>query len=407
MARIAAPIVETAPIQKEVPRPAPTRETGYLKTKEIGTSAKERDVGLLALGIVAQKGNDILKGKVATPESLQAIAETNPAEGEIAFFSYLFRSDIKPTGIGGQPITVEIGDQKVDITQIDGREGNVFKCKSGKEDVEVGVESFVTAQLESAFSSPEVRELFENNPNQLKVIDAYLKGLKGETKDANAIEDSILKDLALESGAIPVEVSKKWAEANKPTLSPEKVAELETALKELEGRTVTSPEDLSAISQIIIPENVNSTLTELAVSIKTKSAELEAVRGKIPPDEQAKLEIELLQLTQLQTVTTNVQDFFKASPQIIENFSGQVQRGEVGVETVRRFNVGLESNNPQIILEALQSEKNLPEAAVAEIKKAIDYMKIGKIGGGISFGFFLMMLWKAISGEGLLGAVGK
>lgn len=407
MARIAAPAVETVPTQKEAPRPAPTRETGYLKIKEIGTSPKEQDIRLLALGVVAQRGNEILKGKPATPESLQAIAEANPAEGEIAFFSYLFRSDIKPTGIGGQPITVEIGGQKVNITQINSREGDVFKCKSGNKDVEVDVESFLTAQLESAFSSSEVGELFKNNPNQLKVIDTYLKGLKGETKDANTFEDSLLKDLALESGSIPAEVTKKWADANKPTLSAEKVTELETALKGLEGRTVTSPEALSAICQIIIPENVNSSLAELAKSITTKTAELEKVKGTISEEEQAKLEIELVQLRQLQTLTTNVQDFFKGSPQIIENFSGQVQRGEVGVDTVRKLNVGLEKNDPNIIFEALQSVKNLPEAAVAEIKKAIDYMKIGQIGGGISLGLFFMMLWKAISGEGLLGAVGK
>lgn len=403
-----------------------------------GITAQEQDVQLVTLATVLKKGHELIgkdfkKGEVVTNLTLAEFYKKDKSRVEVEFLSHMLNPDFQDTKLTGEAMMVSVDGKKQQITRIKSRDGVLFTCEVGGKEVSIPVSEVLSAQIVSMFKSSEVRALF--TADEMTVIEAHLDSIAGKPEKAGQVDQAKLKELALSSGLVATDSLKTFAEKNGMMMretEPDKITlpadskkpideviaenkahneKVSEVLKPLEGRTVASPEMVATMIQSLLPGQIAETrlnLMEQKVKIELEKSQLKVGSA----DDQKRLsEITLLQeqIESQELLLKQAEGFIQDQDgqiAVLEVF-GSVQRGDVEVTVVQALDKGLKDNSVDGIISAVMASKKIPEAAVDEIKKAIDYMKIGKIGGGISLGFFFMMLWKAISGEGLLGAVGK
>lgn len=421
------------PEAKTATSKAVTREFQNLPERQ-GITAQEKDVQLVTLATVLKKGHvltseDFKNGEPVTSLKLAEVYKKDKARGEVESLTHMLNPDFQDTGLTGEPMMVNVDGKQQQVTRIKSRDGVLFTCEVGGKEVKLPVSEIISAQIVSMFKNPEVRALF--TPDELIVIEAHLDSLAGKPEKAGLVASAKLKELALSSGLVSVDSLMTFAEANGLKLrktDPAKLAEIKDdaernkviaeneahnqrvseTLKLFEGRQVASPEAVATVIQTLLPEQIGPLKLSLSEQMIKIKLELSQLKVDDPKDLQqlTDLSVQEEQINQQLLMIQQAEQFMQDGQVAVMEIFGRVQNGE-DVAIIQSLDKGLEKNDPTAIVGALLSKKNLPEAAVAEIKKAIDYMKIGKIGGGISLGFFFMMLWKAISGEGLLGAVGK
>lgn len=423
----------TQPEAKTASTKAVAREFQNLPERK-GVTAQEQDVQLVTLATVLKKGHaltseDFKDGKSVTSLSIAEFYKKDKARAEVEFLTHMLNPDFQDTNnLTGEPMMASVEGKQQQVTRIKSRDRVFFTCEVGGKEVKLPVSEVISAQIVSMFKSPEVRALF--TADEMIVIEAHLDSLAGKPEKAGLVDSAKLKELALSSGLVSVDSLMTFAEANGLKLrktDPAKLAEIKDdaernkviaeneahnqrvseALKLFEGREVAPPEAVATVIQTLLPEQIGPLKLSLSEQMIKIKKELSQLKVDDPKDRQmlTDLSIQEDQINQQLLMIQQAEQFMQDGQVAVMEIFGRVQNGE-DVAIIQSLDKGLEKNDPTAIVGALLSKKNLPEAAAAEIKKAIDYMKIGKIGGGISIGFFFMMLWKAISGEGLLGAAG-
>lgn len=426
--RTGAPQVERK--TKAVP---PKKE--FIKPVEKGSMAAEHDVALVSQMAFAAHSNELYDKVNAGGQAADEI-QNNQALGEVASYSLILRAaseDIKkpiPLDTGTEMriiISGESGKETFEpslingkgtrITSITGKEGDNFVCQTDKGEKKISASLIITQQLIASYRDGKgVREQF--SPTEQKIIDAYLESLAGKKEAAEKIDKKELREVALKSGLVSPESVSAFGNANKkifdeadllPDAPAEKAtvakankefnARIDEALKLMEGQTVASPEAISAVCNVIIPENIQGTDVIITAEIATINAQIKGLNGK-DPEAQKPLEARLLELRTFSSLISEARTYFAEGVHVVENFFGQVQRGEVEIATVQVLDIALARSDMQGILGVLLTDKNVDPSKLQKILKKIDLKTIGKYGGGVSLGIFFMLLWKAIKGEG-------
>lgn len=424
------PVVADSTAEAASPNPSPKTEFFKLRERLDATGA-EKDIGLLACALIAKKGNQILKEKQnLDPQNLKK--SVDKPEGDILTFAYLLRPDFKGVRMSEGLKVVTTADGSYDIpkpgvaegnsiVQIFKREGNSFVCDLGDgKPVLIPVETVLSAHVVAVFSSPEkIQRLIEAKlftQEETSVISAYVDSITGNRPEpSKEISKDVVEKLAASSGLVTAEALRSFATSNlkkvEPELTPTPGTEdvktapeknpdrdfnkrVDEIIKTLVDRSIASPEDFSHVFQLVAPESIESTKTRIS-KLKTEASEkLEKVK-ETSPEEQKKIEDEILKLTQLEAFFDGMNKVV-AEQDLTTEFFSRIQIGEIDPETTTSLDGALRENDSQKIINILLNSEKIDEATKKKVKK---FPKGVLVGGGISLALLFFLIWKSMKGE--------